>query len=80
MPLKKMLRLLGASLLFSGMVACAPGMGQPNMESALSALQSARGSLERAAHDKGGHRVRAIELVDQAISEVQMGIQVGAGR
>jgi hypothetical protein len=61
-------------------VACMPGGGQPNMETALHDLQAARGSLERAAHDKGGHRVRALELVDQAISEVQMGIQVGAER
>jgi hypothetical protein len=62
------------------LVACAPGSGQPNMDSALSSLQSARGSLERAAHDKGGHRVRALELVNQAIGEVEMGIQAGAQR
>jgi hypothetical protein len=59
-------------------VGCASGMGQPNMESALNALMSARGSLERAAHNKGGHRVRALELTNAAINEVQMGIQVGA--
>jgi hypothetical protein len=58
-------------------VACATG-GQPNMNSALASLESAKSSLERAAHDKGGHRVRALELIDQAISEVQMGIQAGA--
>ncbi len=61
-------------------VACGGTMGQPNMQSALSALESARGSLERSAHDKGGHRVRALELVNQAISEVQAGIEVGAER
>jgi hypothetical protein len=60
------------------MVACAPAMGQPNMESALNSLQAARSSLERAAHNKGGHRVRALELTNAAINEVQMGIQVGA--
>jgi hypothetical protein len=59
-------------------VACGPALGQPNMESALNALISARGSLERAAHNKGGHRVRALELTNAAINEVQMGIQVGA--
>jgi hypothetical protein len=52
--------------------------GQPNMQSALDSLQAARSSLERAAHNKGGHRVRALELTNQAITEVQMGIQVGA--
>jgi hypothetical protein len=59
------------------LVGCASA-GQPNMESALSSLQSARSSLERAAHNKGGHRVRALELTNQAIYEVQVGIQVGA--
>jgi hypothetical protein len=65
---------------FALLAACAPAGGQPNMESALSSLNAARSSLERAAHDKGGHRVRAIELVNQAIAEVEMGIQAGAGR
>jgi hypothetical protein len=59
-------------------VGCS-GVGQPNMQSALNSLMSARDSLERASHNKGGHRVRALELTNQAINEVQMGIQVGAG-
>ena len=59
-------------------VACAPGGGQPNMESALNSLQNARVSLEHASHNKGGYRVRALELVNQAIREVEAGIQVGA--
>jgi hypothetical protein len=63
------------SLLLLLAVGCA---GQPNMESALDSLLSAKSSLERAAHNKGGHRVRALELTNQAINEVQMGIQVGA--
>lgn len=52
--------------------------GQPNMQSALNSLVAARSSLERAAHNKGGHRVRALELTNAAINEVQMGITVGA--
>jgi hypothetical protein len=65
-------------LLFAGFaVGCAGG--QPNMQSALDSLMSARSSLERASHNKGGHRVRALELTNQAINEVQMGIAVGAG-
>jgi hypothetical protein len=32
------------------------------------------------AHDKGGHRVRAIEPSDQAIAEVQAGISAGMAR
>jgi hypothetical protein len=61
-------------------VGCAPAYGQPNMQSALDSLVAARTSLERAAHNKGGHRVRALALTNQAISEVEMGIQVGAGQ
>jgi hypothetical protein len=48
---------------------------QPRMEAALKALESARSDLEASAHNKGGHRVKAIELVDQAISQVKEGIQ-----
>jgi hypothetical protein len=50
---------------------------QPFMQSALSYLQSARDALMRAAHDKGGHRAKALNLVNQAIGEVETGIQVG---
>ena len=59
-------------------VACAPAGGQPNMESALNSLQNAKVSLERAAHNKGGYRVRALEHVNEAIREVEEGIRVGA--
>jgi hypothetical protein len=48
--------------------------GQPNMQAALGDLRAARASLERAVPDKAGHRVRAIGLVNQAISEVQAGM------
>ena len=43
---------------------------QPYMQGALRALQNARASLETAATDKGGHRARAIQLVDEAIRQV----------
>ena len=48
---------------------------QPNMQAALSALQQARDSLERATPDKGGHRMKAIQHVDAAISEVKAGMK-----
>lgn len=51
-----------------------PG-GQPYMRNALSALQEARQQLVQAVPDKGGHRVQAINLVDQAINQVELGIQ-----
>lgn len=56
-----------------------PGPGQPYMQNALSALQEARQQLEQAAPDKGGHRVQAVQLVDQAITQVQMGMQFAEG-
>lgn len=56
-----------------------PGRGQPYMVNALSALQAARQQLEQAAPDKGGHRVQAIQLVDQAITQVEMGMQFAEG-
>jgi hypothetical protein len=48
---------------------------QPNMEQALGSLHQARISLEVSSPDKGGHRVRALELVNQAIVQVRLGIQ-----
>ncbi len=58
--------------------ACAeqgpPGHVQGHMENALSYLNEANDQLSQASHDKGGHRVEAINLVNQAISEVHTGI------
>ena len=47
---------------------------QPHMQSALVELQSAKSQLLAATPDKGGHRVNALNLVNQAISEVRAGI------
>ena len=71
-----------------GALAIASGIGfgigvaqanQPHMESALGDLQAAKGELQIAMADKGGHRVAAIGLVNQAITQVQAGIAVGDG-
>ena len=62
---------LTAETLFAG----APD--QPHMQAALNALQNARDSLNRADADKGGHRAKALGLVNDAISEVQKGIDAG---
>jgi hypothetical protein len=48
--------------------------GQPHMENALGNLRAARHQLEVARHDKGGHRERAIQIIDNAISEVEAGM------
>ena len=47
---------------------------QDNMLNALNALRNARASLVLAITNKGGHRERAIQLVDQAIMQTQAGI------
>ena len=48
---------------------------QPRMQAALEALRQARRELDQASPDKGGHRAKAIELVTQAIAEVEKGMQ-----
>ncbi|HEY0219543.1 MAG TPA: hypothetical protein VGC26_07245 [Afipia sp.] len=53
---------------------------QGNMERALAALYSALGSLRESTPDKGGHRVRAMNLIQQAINETQAGIEFAAER
>jgi hypothetical protein len=48
---------------------------QPHMDNALRHLREAREALQRAEANKGGHRERAIALVDQAIAQVEEGIR-----
>ena len=50
-------------------------VNQSNMRRAISSLQEAQKYLESATRDKGGHRVKALELVQQAIRETQQGIE-----
>ena len=66
----------GLVILFA--VGCVTGGGQPHMEAALGHLESAKTELQSALGDKGGHRVRAIALVDRAIAEVQAGMDYAA--
>jgi hypothetical protein len=81
-PLVSMLALLvlSVALIVSSnlMVAQAPpgqGENQPHMNAAMDHLQQAQKELEASSHDKGGHRVKALSLIKQAMSEVQQGIQ-----
>ena len=48
---------------------------QPHMRAALDDLRAARSELDQATHNKGGHRVTAIGLIDRAIDEVKMGME-----
>jgi len=65
---------MALSALLAGAVAWAD---QPYMREALNHLRQARGALEAAARDKGGHRENAIELIDRAITQVERGIEAG---
>jgi hypothetical protein len=47
---------------------------QPHMQAALDALVGARDQLIAASPNKGGHRLAAIRLVNDAIAEVHAGI------
>ena len=72
--------LLAPVLVVLFVIGCVTGRGQPHMQAALDQLQSAKSELDSAATDKGGHRVRAIELVNRAIDEVNAGIDFAAAR
>ena len=48
---------------------------QPKMKAALDSLRDAKRSLEQATPDKGGHRVKAIDLTKAAIEQVEAGIR-----
>jgi hypothetical protein len=77
----KVLAAAGALVVASGVgygVGFAQGY-QPHMQNALHDLQAARAELNAALSDKGGHRVAAINLVNQAIVQTQAGLAVGAG-
>ena len=70
--------LLGAAIAASLGIGYAIG-AQPHMGETLSFLQSARSELAAATPNKGGHRERALGLIDQAISEVRAGIAFAGG-
>ena len=65
---------LGATTLFAGPADAA----QPHMTTALNELQKALNDLQSAIPDKKGHRVAAIRLVKEAITEVTKGLAAGA--
>ena len=69
--LQRVLPAIGLGGLAAGLAKAA---NQPNMHAALGHLRAAKQSLEKAEPDKGGHRVKAIELVDSAIRQVEEGI------
>lgn len=80
-PARRRGSLVLAALLSMAVVGFAAGYvvaAQPHMHNALDALQTARSELQLSAHNKGGHRVKALELVNAAILQVRRGIADGA--
>lgn len=77
-PRIAVLLLVAASFGLAFIAGCASA--QPHMQSALDHLTSARSELDQALPNKGGHRERAIEFVNLAIHEVELGINYARGR
>jgi hypothetical protein len=76
--------ILGRRLLLGAAIASSVGIGyaigaQPHMTETVALLQSARAELAKATPNKGGHRERALGLIDQAIGEVRAGMAYAGG-
>lgn len=67
--------LLVVAAIASGFVAGRASADQPHMQAALEHLRLAKGELEKADRDKGGHREKALRLTNDAIAEVERGIE-----
>lgn len=48
--------------------------GHPEIHAAMDHLREAKNNLEHANHDFGGHRVKAIEHVNQALAECEQAL------
>jgi hypothetical protein len=68
-----------AAISFSVLGAGAAYAEQFHMVNARNDLQQGLTELQQADHDHGGHREQAINLVQQAINEVNQGIQFANG-
>ena len=66
--------LICAGMLSGGYLVGLAAGTQPHMQAALEQLRAAKAELKAAEPDKGGHRVKAIALVNEAIAEVEAGI------
>lgn len=77
-PRKVVYTLIAGVVLTVGFLVGRATAAQPHMRNALDHLISARAELQEATRDKGGHRVKAIGLINDAIAEVKAGIAAGA--
>ena len=67
-----------AATVAAATVATVAAADQPHMDAALDHLRKARAELEQASHNKGGHRQKAIDLIQQAIDQVKLGKEAAA--
>jgi hypothetical protein len=74
---KRIVIALVVGLLIGGAAGSWAAIHQPHMIAALQALKTARAELEVAEHNKGGHRVKALEIVNRAIKQTERGIEAG---
>jgi hypothetical protein len=51
------------------------GERHPELHKAIRKLKGAKMDLEKAAHDYGGHKVKAIEAIDRALEELRDALQ-----
>ena len=73
--LRKVLLGLVFAVFFASVGASIALASQPHMVTARNYLESALSQLQAASSNKGGHRVNAINLVNEAINQVNLGIQ-----
>lgn len=71
---KLVMSTLALATLVSGFFAGLAYARQPHMEASINHLQNAKAELLLAEDNKGGHKVKAGQLIDEAISEVRAGI------
>lgn len=77
----RFIAILSSLLLSAGIGVCSFMYGQtrgmeihePHMSAAYGHLQQARAELEKAAPNKGGHRERAMQMIDQALQQIEQG-------
>ena len=51
------------------------GEPHPHIRAAIRELEEAKKELQSAAHDFGGHRVEAIEAIDNALKQLRQALQ-----
>ncbi|MGA9853709.1 MAG: hypothetical protein WBR29_00330 [Gammaproteobacteria bacterium] len=81
--MKKQLLNICAGILIGTMICCvvyAREMRHPEMHAAMQNLQAAEQSLQKASHDYGGHREKAMQLIHDAQEEIKAGLAFAKDR